>query len=95
MTSNYNNNQENKLSSCINLGKLGVLKQCDFCGTSIILKKREVYETLNPCNWLQWKKVLVESRWEAFDVHDVNKKHTCEERLQLEQQETLEQWTGI
>ena len=90
MTNNYNNNQENKLSSPINLGRLGVLKQCDFCGVSVILKKREVYETQYPCNWLLCKKVLVESRWEAFDVHDVNQRHNCNER---QQQETLEQWT--
>ena len=90
MTNNYNNNQENKLSSPINLGRLGVLKQCDFCGVSVILKKREVYEIQYPCNWLLCKKVLVESRWEAFDVHDVNQRHNCNER---QQQETLEQWT--
>ena len=92
MTSYYNNNQENKLSSYINLGKLGVLKQCEFCSTSIILKKREIYETQNPCDWLHWKKVLVENRWEPFDVDDVNQRHICKER---QQQETLEQWTGI
>jgi hypothetical protein len=95
MTNYYNNNQENKLSSGTTLRKLGILKKCDVCGTPIILKKREVYETQNPCNWLLWKKVLVERRWEAFDVHGVNLRHTCKERQQLQQQETLEQWTGI
>jgi hypothetical protein len=42
MTSYYNNDEGDKLSSSINLQKLGILKNCDVCGTPIILKKREV-----------------------------------------------------
>jgi hypothetical protein len=94
MTSYYNNKEENKLSSDINLRKLGIPKHCDVCGTPIILKKREVYETQNAHNWLLWKKVLIGRRWEAFDVIDVSRRHNCNEQ-QLQQQETLEQWTGI
>jgi hypothetical protein len=95
MTSYYNNDEGDKLSSGTNLQKLGIPKRCDVCGTPIILKKREIYETQNPCNWLLWKKVLVERRWEAFDVHDVNRRHNCKEQQQRQQQETLEQWTEI
>jgi RNA polymerase-binding transcription factor DksA len=93
MTNYYNNNEENELSSDTNLRKLGIFKHCDVCGAPIILKKRELYETQNPCNWLLWKKVLVEERWEAFDVDDVNRMHNCKEQQQ--QQKTLEQWLGI
>ncbi|HJT47616.1 MAG TPA: hypothetical protein VJ729_05485 [Nitrososphaeraceae archaeon] len=95
MTRYYDNDEEDKHSSSINLQKLGIPKCCDVCGIPIILKKREIYETQNPCNWLLWKKVLVERRWEAFDVYDVDRRHYCKERPQLHEQETLEQWTGI
>jgi hypothetical protein len=89
----YYNDEKDKLSST-NSQNSGTLKSCGYCGAPIILKLRELWEKQNPHNWLSWKRVLVERRWEAFDVNDVSRRHTCKEQ-QLQQQETLEQWTGI
>jgi hypothetical protein len=90
----YYNDEKDKLSSTGSQNS-GTLQYCEFCGAPIVLKLRELWEKQNPHNFLCWKRVLIGRWWEAFDVHDVNKKHTCNERQQPEQQETLEQWTGI
>jgi hypothetical protein len=70
-------------------------KSCAFCCAPIKLKLFELVEIQHPHNFLCWKRVLIGRWWEAFDAGDVNRRHACKERQQLEQQETLEQWTGI
>ena len=94
MADYYYNNLEDKPSYYTNSPTSDIFKYCDFCGAPIVLKLRELWEKQNPHNWLSWKRVLIGRWWEVFDVSDVNKKHACKDQ-QLEQQETLEQWTGV
>ena len=89
----YYDDEKDKPSST-NSQNSDTLEYCELCGAPIVLKLRELWEKQNPHNWLSWKRVLIGRWWEVFDVSDVNKKHACKDQ-QLEQQETLEQWTGV
>jgi hypothetical protein len=68
--------------------KDGIFEYCKYCGTPIILKRRELWEKQNPHNWLSWKRVIIGRWWQTFDANDPNRKHKCKRQ----EQKNLEQW---